>query len=522
MPRNWIDGSAPFLSAANLNAMEGDITSALGVPDGALASRINDTASSSRAALNATYAPASLKTSKVDLAAKRRGLLPPDPGTARLLPLPTVMTSPPTVTVGAANAGTTITGAIRHDGTDPAITYLSAGYTDPGSQGGYMNCKASSNLTSSQPAAGRMRFEFETDADQFEVAVITTASGTNPMYRFWVDGQLATATPQTGLTSGAAVYFVKVAFGARGNRRILFEGAYVNLIGIWAAPTVTFWPSTRPAGPTVLWVGDSFSEGTGANWWWDSWAMKAGQMLGWNVYPSGVGSTGYLAIGGGGGKVKYRDRIATDVTALNPDIVVVTGGYNDTGSFTAAQEGTEADALYAAIKTGNPNATLLVCSIQSPIGVTATGTITQFRDAQKTSTLNAAATFIDAINYPTGTSWVTGSGKTGSRTVTDGATTSSSTTITSATAAFVAGDVGTIITGGSIPVGATIASVTNGTTAVLSAAPTATATAVPFTITAQKGNGNADFYDWTDGVHPSQAGHDYMGRRFASALAAQL
>lgn len=59
MSRTWIDGTSPFVSAANLNGMETDITSALGVPDGALASRINDPASQARGALDAKYAPVS-------------------------------------------------------------------------------------------------------------------------------------------------------------------------------------------------------------------------------------------------------------------------------------------------------------------------------------------------------------------------------------------------------------------------------------------------------------------------------
>ena len=76
-----------------------------------------------------------------------------------------------------------------------------------------------------------------------------------------------------------------------------------------------------------------------------------------------------------------------------------------------------------------------------------------------------------------------------SRTVADGATTAASTTLTSATATFVAGDVGAAISGGSIPAGTTIASVTNATTVVLSAAATATATGVSITVTVA-GSGN--------------------------------
>lgn len=55
MSRTWNDGTSPYLSAANLNGMEADITSALGVPDSALTSRINDTNSSARAALNSGW-----------------------------------------------------------------------------------------------------------------------------------------------------------------------------------------------------------------------------------------------------------------------------------------------------------------------------------------------------------------------------------------------------------------------------------------------------------------------------------
>ena len=69
-----------------------------------------------------------------------------------------------------------------------------------------------------------------------------------------------------------------------------------------------------------------------------------------------------------------------------------------------------------------------------------------------------------------------------SRFVTD-AVLNSSTTVTSATAAFTSADVGSFMTGTGIPSGATIASVTNATTVILSAAATATATGVTITIT---------------------------------------
>jgi len=70
----------------------------------------------------------------------------------------------------------------------------------------------------------------------------------------------------------------------------------------------------------------------------------------------------------------------------------------------------------------------------------------------------------------------------GLRIVTDGVT-ATSTSLTSVTAAFVASDVGATVTGAGIAGGTTISSVTNGTTVVLSAATTASASGVTVTIT---------------------------------------
>lgn len=68
------------------------------------------------------------------------------------------------------------------------------------------------------------------------------------------------------------------------------------------------------------------------------------------------------------------------------------------------------------------------------------------------------------------------------RSVSDGVTNSTSTTVTSASANFTSADVGQKISGSGIPSNTTIASVTNSTTAVMSAAATASATGVALTI----------------------------------------
>lgn len=406
------------------------------------------------------HARASAKATTASARAHRLGLVPPNPGTQRLLSLPSVMGSPPTVTVSAANAATAISGATRRSGLDltatfvgaQGVTWLGAGYIDPGNIGGYVDNRRSGYLTSSS-APTRLRFETETDADTFEVAVRADAGGTAPQYRVWIDGQLVTALPQSigGGASGGAIYRITIPLGSRGNRRVTFEGMYFTLIGIWAHPSVSFWPTSRPIGPTFVAIGDSYTEGTGGNWWWDSWIMQAGKMLGWNVIPSAVGSTGYLADGGGGGKVPYASRFLTDVVPLNPDIIGFFGGYNDTGSFTAAQEKVAAGALFALARQYCPNAAQVVAALNTPTAVTTVGTMTQFRDAIRDAAVPYADLFVDQIVYPNGTAWITGTG----------------------------------------------------------------------TSTATNGTGNADYYtSGTVASHPTQAGHDYLGRRFASAVVA--
>lgn len=69
------------------------------------------------------------------------------------------------------------------------------------------------------------------------------------------------------------------------------------------------------------------------------------------------------------------------------------------------------------------------------------------------------------------------------RLVADGATTNASPTVTSATAAFAAGDLGGVVATTNLPVGATIITVNSATSVVMSANATATGSSQSFTIT---------------------------------------
>jgi prepilin-type N-terminal cleavage/methylation domain-containing protein len=117
-----------------------------------------------------------------------------------------------------------------------------------------------------------------------------------------------------------------------------------------------------------------------------------------------------------------------------------------------------------ALTTLNSNtASFTSADVGNPIsgtGISSGTTITAYIDP-KNVTLSAAGT--------AGTSKIFSIFGDGNRTVIDAATTSGSTTLTSNTAFFTSADVGKPVVGTSILAGTTIASVTNSTTAVLSA-----------------------------------------------------
>jgi lysophospholipase L1-like esterase len=80
--------------------------------------------------------------------------------------------------------------------------------------------------------------------------------------------------------------------------------------------------------PVVAFIGDSYTEGAGASTPDRRWSTLVARRMGWLEMNLGEGGTGYLKAW------ENRDNYFDDldeVTALRPDIVVVSGGQNDRG-----------------------------------------------------------------------------------------------------------------------------------------------------------------------------------------------
>lgn len=357
-------------------------------------------------------------------------------------PLPTVMSSPPTVAIGTAWAASTISGAVNLPYTTPLVRFLGGNPAVRYSQAGYYQ---NATLPDSSGVQNPFAVEFMHDGQYVEWSA--KDAGASAYYRIMVDGQYATAAPQAGRNAAdGANYRVKISFASRAVRRIRIELAYMPFGGLDVGPNDTVWLPPAPRRRAMI-LSDSYGVGTGAAGYVDAFWQPLAQILGWDdPWPNAENSTGYLNPGGGG-KETFGTRLAATVVPYSPDVLVIWGGMNDTttvnAAYTTSALGAACTALYTAIASALPNCLLYVIGAPQP-----SGTVPSPLSGANAAILAAASAhaFVRGVVDPTG--WITGTGKVGSTT----------------------------------------------------------------------GTGNADLYTSSDGLHPSSAGHAYLGQRIASAL----
>jgi hypothetical protein len=165
-----------------------------------------------------------------------------------------------------------------------------------------------------------------------------------------IDGQLAEAPYTSDSTQDGTNHLRKVTFSAPGWHRIrLHLSAAFSQVNI--GPNDIVIPTPAPKRK-LLWIGDSYGDGTGATGPTTGMAFTAGRLLDFSsVYGYSIGGTGLLAVGS---SVKYRDR-AADWAAVDPAAVVLQMSINDDASSTSALV-TEMGLTVAAIQAQCPNA----------------------------------------------------------------------------------------------------------------------------------------------------------------------
>ena len=255
---------------------------------------------------------------------------------------------------------------------DPAISYLGGEPAMLGTAWPLDHFAGAFDLTfadGSRTGSGT-RVAFDTDATGFDV--LTLSQGLPSEFQVIVDGQLLQGAT-LALPPDGSLRFVHVDLSgvplAPGLHQIELlypgTGAFGGLV---LPPGSALAPIADP-GPRIVFLGDSFTEGTGAASIAQDYVELTGHYLGLtDIWQSGFGGTGYqLTLTQPWDQVVrpgLENRIAQDGVAAHGDIYVLAMGLNDSGT---------SPTLYASVvdtltqlTSGEPNAQVFVVGPWNP------------------------------------------------------------------------------------------------------------------------------------------------------------
>jgi lysophospholipase L1-like esterase len=261
---------------------------------------------------------------------------------------PVMSSSPPSISISATTASSMAGGSRISPNGSSLFVYPGVDVTSAGTISGLTNCVAQTGIDVSPSGTpyNLMAVEFETDAPIVDLFLFgttnSTANGGNcARFSIEVDGEMITADPYATALAENVWSRVTIPFGSVKRRRITFRSMYTQFGGVSVDVTkYKVWKTARDFGPKTIVFMDSFGTGGSSTdntfatpavlpWVWNSYAIKAGRILGWNTFPSAVGATSWFYDGGFGQSV--ANRYDTDGHARKPDQVVFAIGLNDRG-----------------------------------------------------------------------------------------------------------------------------------------------------------------------------------------------
>lgn len=368
------------------------------------------------------------------------------------------MVSPPAVTVGAANANSTII-----SGNTTLAPKLLANSALLRKVGGWTEWRTSYLIASGVTTGGTnigspgCGVVFNFDGPTIDFSLRTAAS--TDRFRIYVDDELVTSSSGLVTTNGdfpflgttGDFYYVKLDFGSAMPRTIEIRlGASTRLVGMNYGALYNVWRSEPGDIPLLMYIGDSYVNGSGTDHIAGAWPRIAAELLGCEAFTSGGSGTGYLTTTGSILRT-IRGRISDMSLVERPvDAGFIAAGFNDFDKDPVQLRDEVALTVQAAAAQLGPDTPLFVSNSYSTFGrvVTNAGSISQaiingFADAAVENSF-----FINNLAE----NWIDTAGRVGATT----------------------------------------------------------------------GTGNGDIYTSADGLHPPQAGHNYLGRRFRDAMVAKL
>lgn len=334
-----------------------------------------------------------------------------------------------------------------------------------------------------------------------------------------------------------------VTLGAPGRYCIRLEfPANAVFSGLYVGPTDSVTATANPKRWIV--VGDSFTEPTfddsGSFVMWDGWVQQLSYMTGLDLWSAGSGGTGYVEPNAGAGRVKFRDRLAQDIFAFNPEGIIWAGGINDQ-PLSGASVAAEALLCFQAAKAAGVKQQIVLSPFwPRTLTTTSPANLVDISDRIKAAALSEGLPYVNLLELPDPTGRLSDwAGSTLQAARSAGGTTLSVASIP----AYM--QVAYVTKGGwyvKIGTGANteIRKVSNITgsgpyTLTLSAAVTfAWAAGDPVVLSGPQymtgtgkigslsGSGNSDRYTGAGGTHPTKAGHLHIARTVAGLMAQAL
>lgn len=337
-----------------------------------------------------------------------------------------------------------------------------------------------------------------------------------------VNGELVSATPiNTGTGTGISVVPITIDFGSYDDREIVIISRTPGFGAIRIDAGDTISPIDLTEQPRVSAMTDSYGAGStpylNGNGPYGAAALRLG-MYNFNI--SAEGGSGFTKPGNAGHTFLDTNRVACLLYGT-PDLIRVAGGIND-GNATAAEVGVAAANLFGQIRAACPQSVISVIAPWCPPSSTIS-----FAQARRDSIL-AALQSVGGLWYhidTTNSTWLTSNGKTGLIGPAGGPWQSGDGQATTLTADLVAATSATLSSTWARTTGTyniifsdgTVKSVTltNGSASVSwTGAVTATANIGVYTSTA--GN-SVRFINSTDLTHFNPVGFDYAGALIAQA-----
>lgn len=209
--------------------------------------------------------------------------------------------------------------------------------------GGVTNVPGSANYVSTtlktggspQSAYRLLTLEFDTPVTN-QVQIRLSAPTNNPRLGLvLVNGRRVQATPVYATATGGQGYAATLTFPTAAARRIKIYGLNHN-IGSFGGVAVASGTVTKPATPIqrrIVILGDSLTNGSSGVTPVDTFCWDVARRMGADdIVQMGIGGTGFVNDGGSpqGSNPDgvYINRVP-DILALNPDVLLIVGGRND-------------------------------------------------------------------------------------------------------------------------------------------------------------------------------------------------